>query len=103
MDVLELLEKKKDRIIWDFLTQIKESITSEEEFVKVREMFLDAVNALYRESLSIIAAQKGVIIQSFEAIASQMLPRNFSIEKTVRETMEKTREPKKAREVAEEK
>ncbi len=99
MEVIDKLEKRKNQLIYDFLNDSKEIISSEEEYEQIREKFLDVVNVLYRDAIYIIAAQRGIVVQSMETLAKQMLPKGFKVEKLI-DNMDKTlKKPKKVKDI----
>jgi len=69
-------------------------IEDEETARKVRKLFLDTINILYKNALIYIAAQKGLIIQSLETLAKQDLPKDFSIEGLIERTEKRAIERK---------
>lgn len=86
------LEKRKNRLIRELLKEIvgdkddkkyKPIITNTKEASQVRELVLNAINALYRDAIIYIAAQEGIFIQSLETLAKQDLPEGFTLEDVI--------------------
>lgn len=103
MQEIKELEVLKNRLIRECLRevvgdkddkQLSPLIKDEEIARKVRKLFLDAINVLYKNALIYIAAQKGIIIQSLETLAKQDLPEDFSLEGLIERTEEKVIERK---------
>jgi len=103
MEEIRELEVLKNRLIREYLKEIvgdKDDkqfiplIEDEEVARKVRKLFLDTINTLYKNALIYIAAQKGVIIQSLETLAKQDLPEDFSLEGLIERTEKKVAERK---------
>lgn len=92
MEAVRDLEKRKNRIIRNFLKEVVGD-KDEVEFTplikdkklanEIRTLFLDSINELYKDAIIYIAGQKGVIVQSLKVLAEHDLPKNFSLEDTI--------------------
>jgi len=102
MSVVKELLDRKNQLIYGFLKKLDDLNINKDTHDIIRILFLDTINQLYRDSVFILAAKDGVIIQSAEVLAKQLLPDNFSIEKLVTQTKENlAKSSKKARKVKE--
>lgn len=95
MLIIDQLKERKNQFIYGFLKGLDEHNLDKDIHNNIRVKFLDIINTFYRETVYVIAAQEGIILQSTEALAKQMLPKNFSIENIVDSTKSKLDETKK--------
>jgi len=102
MSVINELSDRKNTLIYGFLKKLDIVKIDKEDRKTIRDDFLNVINQLYRDAIFIIALKDGIIIQSTEILAKQLLPNDSSVEKLIKRTKENlAKSSKRARRVDE--